>query len=83
MSTVSGSLPVLEVAGNASQETKKACLAQFYLITGTGSFVGFGQSIGKRLRLSRIDIEPNSEVPAKKEARVVCEITVEHSACHF
>ena len=80
---MSGSLSALEVAGSASQETKQACLAQFYIITGVGSSVCFGKSIGKRLRLSQIDVEQNSEEPTRKQARVVCEITVERSTCHL
>ncbi|KAF8484424.1 HotDog domain-containing protein [Gautieria morchelliformis] len=71
------SLAALEVAGNASQETKQACLEQFNFITGAGSPAGFAWSIGRRLHLSQIDVEPNVEEQGKKEAKVVCGITVE------
>ncbi|KAF8589645.1 hypothetical protein K439DRAFT_325892 [Ramaria rubella] len=77
MSTLVHAPYTLEVAGNASPETKEACLEQFNCITGARSSMCFGHSVGKRLRLSRIDIGSKLEESTRQEARVVCEITVE------
>ncbi|KIY43159.1 hypothetical protein FISHEDRAFT_54105 [Fistulina hepatica ATCC 64428] len=67
-----------QIGGNASHEVKKATQGfRAYFLQYTKSDTGFAQSIGKRLSLDEVSINPSAAEPARDECKVVCSMTVE------
>ncbi|GJJ14038.1 hypothetical protein Clacol_008295 [Clathrus columnatus] len=71
---------VQNMKGNASDEIKAACARMLRMYRGkynkktNTSFVDY---IGARIQITEIDIQPMAIAPNRKEATVICEITVE------
>lgn len=70
----------LNIAGNASYDTKRICLEGFAHIVGARDRDGFAHDVGKRVLLTQVDVTPRPEEPIRSEARVVCELIVEPGA---
>ncbi|KAL4256767.1 thioesterase PaaI family protein [Pleurotus pulmonarius] len=66
-------LEVSNIAGNASPELKAFVANPLWI---SNSDTSFAIKIAKNIVVSEVSILPKNEEPLKKEARVVCEITV-------
>lgn len=66
------------ISGNADDRIKQH-IAHF-ITTYVGEGYGFGDSVGRRLRLTEVSVNPMMEEPAKEEARLVYEIDVTRGA---
>ncbi|KIJ57230.1 hypothetical protein M422DRAFT_149684, partial [Sphaerobolus stellatus SS14] len=67
------------ISGSASLTTKAACYKHLLLVTGVDPHkYCFGESVATRLRLTEVNFATTVEEDRRKEARVVCEITVEN-----
>lgn len=69
------------IKGNASDETKKACTRMLGHYRGfhfkSPKTPTFADDIGSRIKITEVSITPMDNAPKRKEATVVCELTVE------
>lgn len=63
------------IKGNASDDVKKHLAAVLNIFMGRGS--GFADSVGSKIKLTEIWIQPKVDEPERQEAKVICEITVD------
>ncbi|EPQ58891.1 hypothetical protein GLOTRDRAFT_54445 [Gloeophyllum trabeum ATCC 11539] len=66
-----------KIPGNVSPEVKQAAASWLNLFFSRNADTpAFADSVGKRLKLTEVSINPKADEPGKTECKVVCEITV-------
>jgi hypothetical protein len=79
-STCSSSDTALRIGGSASAATK-LCVSGVLNTVWRPAAAGFADPVGKRMRITEVDIDGAKDAPAHEEARVVVEIVVEEGVC--
>jgi acyl-coenzyme A thioesterase 13 len=65
--------------GNATREVKRVVYHWLDVLTSRG--VGFGDRVGRRIKLTEISVNRMSHEQEKLEGKVVAEITIDKGPC--